>query len=113
MLMNELSLDGLIIHSYGDNGFRISGTWYEGSILIARNTVIPCDFNFFRHTMIDPATVLLIGTGRQAKPLDEKFKIYLQEHKLTFDVMQTSSACRTYNVLRAEERPVSALLLHI
>jgi uncharacterized protein len=55
--------------------------------------------------------VLLIGTGaRQVFPAPALFAA-LHAARIGFEVMDTGAACRTYNVLVAEERRVAAALL--
>lgn len=55
--------------------------------------------------------VLLIGTGaRQVFPAPTVFAA-LRSRRIGFEVMDTGAACRTYNVLVAEDRRVAAALL--
>ncbi len=55
--------------------------------------------------------VLLIGTGsRQVFPAAAVFAA-LHAARIGFEVMDTRAACRTYNVLVAEDRRVAAALL--
>jgi uncharacterized protein len=55
--------------------------------------------------------VLLIGTGvRQVFPAAAVFAA-LHARRIGFEVMDTGAACRTYNVLVAEDRRVAAALL--
>ena len=55
--------------------------------------------------------VLLIGTGpRQVFP-PAAILASLQRARIGFEVMDTGAACRTYNVLLAEDRRVAAALI--
>ncbi len=55
--------------------------------------------------------VVLIGTGvRQQFPSPEVLRL-LYEQRIGVEVMDTSAACRTFNVLVAESRPVAAALI--
>lgn len=110
MLMRESELNGTPIDGYGPGGFRVDGEWHEGSILLTSDGVFSCDFEKFDKGLISEETILLIGTGSIMAPLPPSFRVYLEDHAITYDVMQTSSACRTYNVLLAESRSVAALL---
>ena len=56
---------------------------------------------------------LLIGVGQDMVHLPEKLRWRLREHRLTADVMTTSAAARTFNVLLAEDRRVAAALIAI
>lgn len=55
--------------------------------------------------------VVLLGTGaRQQFPSPEVLRL-LYEQRIGVEVMDTSAACRTFNVLVAESRPVAAALI--
>ena len=62
----------------------------------------------FTHT---PPEVLILGTGRRTCFPDEAIRSYLRDQKIGFECMDSRSAARTYNILVAEGRPVSAALL--
>lgn len=54
--------------------------------------------------------LLLIGTGERFEPLPHGLQKELKSWDIVAEPMDTGAACRTYNVLLAEERPVAALL---
>jgi len=58
-----------------------------------------------------PPEVLLIGTGRITAFPDAEVLQFLSETHIGFECMDSRSAARTYNILMAEGRPVSAALL--
>ena len=78
-------------------------------MLITKSGVQACDFDTFQSDMMDQDSLLLIGTGKSMQPLPASYRAYLETHTIPYDYMQTASACRTYNVLLAENRAVSAL----
>ena len=55
--------------------------------------------------------ILLVGCGKNPGKLDEVLKESLRLAKIVTDVMTTGAACRTYNVLVAEDRRVAAALI--
>ena len=57
--------------------------------------------------------ILLIGCGPRFLMLAPGLKRALGDAGLAVDAMDTGAACRTYNVLRAEERRVAAALIAV
>lgn len=111
------------IDAYGNGGFRFAGMSHRGSILclpagvIAWKAVTVADVTPDLIPLLreEGATsgVLLLGTGRTpvmpAPPVLTAFR----EAGLWLEVMDTGAAARTYNVLLAEDREVSAALLAV
>ena len=60
-----------------------------------------------------PIEVLFIGCGVRAERLPGAVREALKERAIIVDGMETGAACRTYNVLLAEERRVAAALIAI
>ncbi|MBT5456184.1 MAG: hypothetical protein HOK82_06230, partial [Rhodospirillaceae bacterium] len=57
--------------------------------------------------------VLLIGTGTTIVMLDPALRVALRRFGLGLEIMDTGAACRTFNVLLAEERSVIAALIAV
>ena len=55
--------------------------------------------------------VLILGTGRLTTFPDAEIMQCLTDHHIGFECMDTRSAARTYNILIAEGRTVSAAML--
>ena len=55
--------------------------------------------------------ILLIGCGRRMVPLPKVLREELRAAGIVADAMDTGAACRTYNILLAEDRRVAAALL--
>ena len=55
--------------------------------------------------------VILLGTGRTLRFPRAELMRPLIEAGISLEVMDVSAACRTYNILMAEERKVAAALL--
>jgi uncharacterized protein len=57
--------------------------------------------------------VLLVGTGREIRPLPADLKAALKAANISSDPMNTGAAVRTYNVMLAETRAVAAALIAV
>ena len=55
--------------------------------------------------------LLLLGLGRRMVPVPAAVRAALKADGIAIEAMDTGAACRTYNVLLAEERRVAAALL--
>ena len=111
--------DRQVIESYGASAFRVSGNSYDGAIL-----VLPQATHSWRVAAladVSAATlapvidagiqILLLGCGRHMLPVPSALRQELRAHGVVIDAMDTGAACRTYNVLLAEDRRVAAALL--
>lgn len=54
--------------------------------------------------------VLLLGIERRDHPAVKQLRSALAPRQVALEVMDVGAACRTYNVLAQEDRPVAALL---
>jgi uncharacterized protein len=112
-----------VIESYGDGRFRVTGVAYEGSILVFPDRVVDWPLADIGELGLDrladvlasdpPVDVLLIGCGERARPVPPTVKKALREAGVGAEPMDTSAACRTYNVLVAEDRRVAAALIAV
>lgn len=105
------------IQSYGDGGFRIGGETYTGSVIVLRDAVHLwpvsgiSDITADRFNILSEPGILLIGTGETMSFLDPELRATLSVRGLRADAMDTGAACRTFNVLLAEDRAVFAALI--
>ena len=110
-----------IIESYGDDGFRISGERYPGPIIIWPEGVAPWAVTGIASAAIEtldavcsaepPIEILLIGSGAAFEMAPLELRTALSGRGLSVESMDTGAACRTYNVLMAEDRRVAAALI--
>jgi uncharacterized protein len=108
-----------VIRSYGSGEIKINDTVWKGPTLVAASTVEPGPAVVGAKDLKpeDAAALLalkpelvLLGTGaRQVFP-DLAFGAEFLRAGIGFEVMDTGAACRTFNVLVAEQRAVVALL---
>ena len=115
--------DRQVIERYGDGRFRVTGVAHEGSIIVFPDRVVGWPLSdigalALAHlaSVLDadpPVEVLLIGCGPRAQPVPPPLKKILREAGIGAEPMDTSAACRTYNVLVAEGRRVAAALIAV
>ncbi len=106
-----------IIQSYGAGFFRVNGEVFKCPILINGDFVAewevggnPLEITPQILSLKDNTEILLIGMGANFSVLPPSRRKLLSGHGFTVDVMDTPSACRTYNVLTAEGRRVAVAL---
>ncbi len=112
-----------VIQSYAAGRFKISGISYEQAVIVkphetvvwdeAPNDIKSINVQSFQ-SLIDQADdidVVLFGTGNKMQFVSPKLRQELSAVGLPIDVMDTSAACRTYNVLMAEGRRVVAVMM--
>ena len=109
-----------VIRAYGNGELRVNENVYRGAVILSAATVIPVEnihnlddlmaLDLSRTLALEPELVLL-GTGaRQVFPAPSYGAQFVRAG-IGFEVMDTSAACRTFNVLVGEQRRVAALLL--
>ena len=119
MLMHEVQFPGgTPIDGYAPGVFGIAGQTHHGGLLLLPGGVLGWapgpslvieDFA----AVIEAAAaidVLLVGLGPEIGLLDPAVRRALEAAGLGVEVMATPPACRTYNVLLAENRRVAAAL---
>ena len=109
------------IEAYGGGGFRFAGMSHRGAILALPSGIWawpPTSFSEIDEasleriiTVRDDIDILLIGTGSEHRPLPEALQHKLRDLGIRFDVMTTSAAASTYNILLAEGRRAAVALL--
>ncbi|NGN44418.1 hypothetical protein G6N74_25425 [Mesorhizobium sp. CGMCC 1.15528] len=111
------------IEAYGNGGFRFADMSHRGSILCLPSGIYgwePADPNKltaedFARLLSESKDVeiLLVGTGKDLRPLPAALKAALKDARISSDPMSTGAAVRTYNVLLAEDRAVAAALIAV
>lgn len=111
------------VESYGEGGFRFAGMSHRGSILCLPSgiygwspaTAADLTAEAFEKVFTEAADieVLLIGTGRDLRPVTAALRQLFREAGVMVDAMATGAAVRTLNVLLSEDRGVAAALLAV
>jgi uncharacterized protein len=116
--------DAPSIDGYGDGGFRLSGAWHVGSVLILADKAESWPVATFADlTMETLAPVfaagraevefLLLGVGaRNAQP-PRAIREALWAAGLGLEFMDTPAAAKLYNVLTSEGRRLAAALIAV
>jgi len=112
-----------VIERYGNGGFRVTGESYRGSILVLPDwaaawpltTIDQLDLASLEPVLTaePPVEVLLIGCGPSMAFIDPALRAAARARGVALEPMDTGAACRTYNVLMAEDRRVAAALIAV
>jgi uncharacterized protein len=109
-----------VIERYGESGFRIAGLIYRGSVLVFPDRTLPwsaisgSDVTWQSLAPViehGGVQILLLGLGRVMGAVPHTLRKTLRDAGIVLEPMATGAACRTYNVLVAEDRRVAAALL--
>jgi uncharacterized protein len=111
------------IDAYGNGGFRFAEMSHRGSILCLPSGIYawqpgsPDEIETAALAPVlaerDALDLLLLGTGRRSQPPRAELRRAFDAAGVALEVMDTGAACRTYNVLLGEGRPVGAALLAV
>lgn len=113
--------DRQVIAGYGPNLFRISGVVHTNSVIVFTDRTVAWPVASIDELSLDsfapiraanPAVeVLLLGVGSRNAPVPAVLRKQLRDAGIILESMDTGAACRTYNVLMAEDRRVAAALI--
>jgi uncharacterized protein len=116
----DLTSNVNIIRAYGGGELRVNEGVYRGAVILSASTVAaePNIATFDDLIGIEPSRILalepelvLLGTGAQQIFPPASFGAQFLRAGIGFEVMNTGAACRTFNVLVAEQRRVVAMIL--
>ncbi len=109
-----------LVRASGPGQLRIGDRTHTTSVIVTATALIapwrPASVQDLAASDFEPLLalapeVVLLGTGaRQQFPPAELLRILFQQ-RIGIEVMDTSAACRTYNVLVTEGRNVAAALI--
>ena len=125
--MNDITppvpLGRQLIQSYGGGGFRIAGETHSGSMLVCPDRSFAWGVNAYEDLSVASLSdviaestqieVLLIGCGARMGMPRADIRDALKEYSIVPEWMDTGAACRTFNVLLAEDRAVAAALIAV
>lgn len=122
MRMQEIDYDGQPpIDSFGAGGFRIDDNFHVGHLLLTSTGREPWHVDPDALTLEAFAPLLsggaidvvLVGMGAEIAPVPAAIRAAFDEAGIGIEAMSTSSACRTYNMLLAEDRRVAVALIAV
>jgi uncharacterized protein len=107
------------ITGYGEDYVAINGQRHQASLVVLPEKIIPWpaqgfdtlspeNFAFLKDLN---AEIVLLGTGARQRFPHPRLSAALAQAGIGLEVMDMQAACRTYNILVAEERKVAAALL--
>ena len=118
MELTPLSQQGRqVVERYGASGFRVSGVIYPGPVLVFPDRTEAWADAAVSVEGLAPVIahggieLLLLGLGRRMVPVAASVRAALKAGGIAVEPMDTGAACRTYNLLLAEDRRVAAALL--
>jgi len=111
------------VDAYGNGGFRFAQMSHRGSILCLPSGIYawpPSSPREIGAAALAPALaeknalgLFLLGTGQRQSMPELDVRRAFAAAGIGLEAMDTGAACRTYNVLLAEGRPVGAALLAV
>lgn len=107
------------IQSTAPGKIKINNTTFEHSVIVSADILEPWNLSSLKDLSKDDLQILLkfkpevilIGTGTTAYFLPAELLLFVQQQGVGIETMTTEAACRTYNVLRNEDRNVLAALV--
>lgn len=107
------------ITAYGDDYVAVNGQRHTSSLIVTPERVVPWDVSEFTKITAEhfeklktlDAEIILLGTGARQRFPHPSLTASLVEARIGLEVMDLKAACRTYNILIADERKVAAALL--
>jgi uncharacterized protein len=107
------------ITAYGDDYVMVNGERRDSSAVVTPERTVAWEHRTFERLTHDDFTflaglgvdILLLGTGRRQRFPSRRLTAPLAQAGVGLEVMDLKAACRTYNILVAEERKVGLALL--
>ena len=107
------------ITAYGDDYVMVNGARRDSSVIVTADAVQPWRAADFDHLKEEDfaelaklgVEIVLLGTGARQRFPHPRLAASLGAARIGLEVMDVKAACRTYNILVAEERRVALALL--
>lgn len=116
----DLRLDINLIRSYQPGSLVIGDQVYTSNLILSPGQIMPdwaaASTEFLTMELLEGALamkpgILLLGTGAVQRFPDPELMASVLGLGIGLEVMDTPAACRTYNILASENRPVVAALI--
>jgi uncharacterized protein len=113
-------MDTLAVTGYGPGWIAVNGERHHQSLLVTSTGLLqpwrPSRFEELQAADFAMLTELgvelaVFGSGARLRFIPPAWQAPLMSSRLGLETMDTPAACRTYNILAGEGRPVAALLL--
>ena len=120
----KLNLDSstakYVINAYDTGMITVNNQVYMQNMIVTSNQIIDhwepghveqINENHIHHLIGLKPEIILLGTGKNLTFPHPKLISIAMQQGIGFEVMDTGSACRTYNILSAEDRNIAAALI--
>ena len=107
------------ITGYGEGYVMVNGERLDSSVVVLPDRIEPWAVKAFDELSTEhfaflrdlKAEIVLLGTGARQRFPHPRYGAELAKAGIGLEVMDLQAACRTYNILVAEQRKVAAALL--
>jgi uncharacterized protein len=116
----DTQADANVVTHIGPRGIRVGDVSLDRSFVVSAAALVQdwpvAETRSVTIAALEPALalgpeILILGTGARIEFPDAELFSALAERGIGLEVMDTAAACRTYNVLVAELRPVVAAII--
>jgi uncharacterized protein len=106
-----------IIRSYAAEGVRVNENLITESFVLSSASIDPAwpparfedlRAEHFDAMIAEQPEIILLGTGSTVRFPSREIMVHVMRHGIGLEVMDTGAACRTWNILVAENRKVMA-----
>ena len=115
--------DRQVIDGYGPGQFCVRGVWRAGAQLVFPGEALDWAVDGFASLTLESFApvleaepkvgILLLGCGAKNQLVPRAIREPLRQRGVIVEGMDSGAACRTYNILLAEGRPVAAALIPV
>jgi uncharacterized protein len=111
---------GNYIQSYRDGAVLINGQWHPTALIVSAESLVAgwpapaieaLAVTDLAGALAHDPEVLILGTGPTHRFPPHALMVEVMGRGVGFEAMATAAACRTYNILLAEDRRVVGILL--
>lgn len=108
------------IQSYDNTQITINNVCYHQTLLVTAKQVITTwpihdinqlDTSHLLLVMQQQPEIVILGCGEKQQLPNSTILQFFAEHQTGIEIMNTGAACRTFNILQAENRRVVAILI--
>ncbi len=120
-LHQQMNSRSNFIQAYDPGGFVVQGIHHGDGLLVGADWLVSpwgpetaeqLGAEHFSRLLEYSLEILILGTGQHQKML-LSLAGALRQHAQAVEIMDSGAACRTYNILLAEDRRVAAALLPV
>ena len=119
----EVPRHAQLIQGYREGGFTIGGVRHTGSVLVLPERTLTWEVSELHEVSAatlapileaEPTVeILVLGSGSRFAMVSQELRAELKSRGVIVESMDSRAACRTFNLLLAEDRRVAAALIAI